>query len=51
MSIYKRYFDKSKCMYFVINDEIFFDKYTNILENVSSILRKINSELIIIKNI
>ena len=30
MSIYKRYFDKTKYMYFVIKDEIFFDKYMKI---------------------
>ena len=27
MSIYKRYFDKIKCMYFVIKDGKLFDKY------------------------
>ena len=26
-SIYRRYFDKTKCMYFVIKDEKCFDKY------------------------
>ena len=26
MSIYKRYFDKTKCMYFMIKDENIFDK-------------------------
>ena len=26
MSIYKRYFDKTKCMYFMIKDEKIFDK-------------------------
>ena len=26
LSIHKRYFDKIKCMYFVIKDETFFDK-------------------------
>ena len=30
MSIYQRYFDKTKCMYFMIKDEIFFGKYIKI---------------------
>ena len=33
MSIYKRYFDKTKCIYFMIKDEKLFDKYMTILEN------------------
>ena len=27
MSTYKRYFDKTKCMHFMIKDENIFDKY------------------------
>ena len=47
MSIYKRYFDKTKCMYFMIKDEKFFDKYMKIWEKVSNIIKnKFNSELI-----
>ena len=30
MSIYKRYFDKTKCIYFVTDDEKLFDKYMKI---------------------
>ena len=30
MSIYKRYSDKTKCMYFMIKHEKFFDKYMTI---------------------
>ena len=30
MSTYERYFDKTNCMYFMIKDEIFFDKYMTI---------------------
>ena len=30
MSIYKRYSDKTKCMYFMIRDEKIFDKYMTI---------------------
>ena len=40
MSIYKRYSDKTKCMYFVIKDETFFDKYMTIWENVSNIFKE-----------
>ena len=40
MSIYKRYFDKTKCMYFMIKDENFFDKYMTIWEKVSNIIIK-----------
>ena len=46
MSMYKRYFDKTKCMYFVIKDYNFFDKYLKIWEKVSNVIKKINSELI-----
>ena len=45
MSIYKRYSDKTKCMYFMIKDEKIFDKYVTIWEKVSNIIKK-NSELI-----
>ena len=34
MSIYKRYSDKTKCMYFMIKYENFFDKYMTICEKV-----------------
>ena len=30
MSIYKKFFHKTKRMYFLIKDEIFFDKYNEI---------------------
>ena len=46
MSIYKRYSDKSKCMYFLTKDEKMFDKYMRIREKVCHILKKINSELL-----
>ena len=29
MSIYKRYSDKTKCMYFMIKDKTIFDKYVD----------------------
>ena len=35
MSIYKSYFDKTKCMYFIIKDENFFDKYMTIWEKLA----------------
>ena len=42
MSIYKRYSNKSKCMYFMIKDENFFDKYMTIWEKVSNIKKIVN---------
>ena len=41
MSIYKRYIDKTKCMYFMIKDENNFDKYMKIREKVSDIINLI----------
>ena len=39
MSIYQGYSDKTKCMYFMIKDENFFDKYMTIWEKVSNITK------------
>ena len=50
MSIYKRYSDKTKCMYFIINHEDFFDKHITIWEKVSNIIKKVIVNLYI-KNI
>ena len=49
MSIDKRFSDETKCMYFMIKDEIFFDKYITIWKKVSNI-KKNNSEPIYNKN-
>ena len=38
MIIYRRDFDKTKYMYFLIKDEKLFDKYIEIWENVSTII-------------
>ena len=46
MSIYKRYSEKTKCVYFMIKDEENFDKYMTIWEKVSNIIKKIDSKLI-----
>lgn len=47
MGAYKRFFDKTKYMYCMIDDEIPFDKYMTFCKNVSSIIKtKFNSELI-----
>ena len=51
MSIYKRYFDKTKSIYFMIEAEDFFDKYMKIWEKVSTIIKKVIVNLHIIKNI
>ena len=37
---------KTKCMYFMIKDENFFDKYIKIWEKVNNIIKKVNSEVI-----
>ena len=49
--VYKGYSDKTKCMYFMIKDEKEIDKYMIILEKVSNIIKKNNSEPIYNKNI
>ena len=47
MSIYGRDFDKTKCIYFLIKDEIFFGKYNEFSEKVSNIIKKeFNKEFI-----
>ena len=53
MSIYRRDFDKTKCMYFLINDENFFAKYNEIWEKVSNIIKKkkLIEDLYVIRNI
>ena len=46
MSIYKRYSDKAKCIYFMIKDEKHFNNNLTIWEKVSNIIKKkFNSEL------
>ena len=47
MSIYKRYFNKTECIYFMIKNEKTFDKFMNIWEKISNIIKsKFNNELI-----
>ena len=47
MSVYRRDFDKTKCMNFLIKGENVFDKYNEIWDKVSdTIKKKINRELI-----
>ena len=41
MNVYKRYFDKTKCLYFMIKDKTFFDQYMKIWEKVSNIIKNI----------
>ena len=45
MSIYGRDCDKTKCMYFLIKDENIFDKYSEIQEKVSNIIKKLIENL------
>ena len=49
MSIYKRYSDKTKCMYFMIKNEKFIDKYMTIWEKVYNIIEKLIVNLYVIK--
>ena len=52
ISTHKRYFDKSKCMYFIIKDENFFDKYMTVWEKVSNAIKKtLIANLYVTKNI
>ena len=47
MSIYRRSFDKTKCMYLLIKEEKVFDKYNETWEKVSNIIKKeFNSKLV-----
>ena len=47
MSIYRRDFDKTKCMYHLIKNEKNFDEYNKIWKKVSNIIKsKTNRELI-----
>ena len=47
MSLYKSYFDKTKCMYFMTKDGKMFDKYMTVWEKVRNITKnKFKSELI-----
>ena len=49
MSIYKRYSDKTKCMYFIIKNEKFIDKFMTIWEKVHNIIKKLVVNLYVIK--
>ena len=47
MSVYKRGFDETEGLYFLIKDEDFFDICNEIWEKVSNIIKKqLNSELV-----
>ena len=50
MREYKRDFDKTKCMSFLIKAENFLEKYNEILEKVSNNIKKVNSEPVHRKN-
>ena len=39
MSIHKIFFDKTKCMYSLIKEETFFDKYMESWRKVSNIIQ------------
>ena len=51
MSIYKRDSDKTKCVFFFIKDENFFNKYNEIQEKVSNITKKKSIGNLLIYNI
>ena len=40
MSAYRKDFDKTKCMYFLIKDEKLLEKYNEIWKKVSNIIKK-----------
>ena len=45
-NVYKKDLDETKCMYSLLKDKEFLEKYNEILERVSNTTKKINSELI-----
>ena len=50
LSAYKRNFDKTKCMSFLINDEKLLEKYNEIWKKASNIIKKeFDSKLYTIK--
>ena len=49
--MYKRYSDKTKCIYFMIKDVNKFDKYMTVWEKVSNIIKKLIVNFYIRKNI
>ena len=51
MSVYKRYSDKTKCMYFIVKDKFFFDKQMTIWEKVNNMIKKLIVNSYTIKNI
>ena len=51
MCINRRDFDKTICMYFLIKNESFFDKYNEIWEKVGNSINKLIENLYAIKNI
>ena len=52
MSMCKRDFDKTRCIYFSIKDENFLEKYNEIWEKVSNIIKtEFNSKPVHNKNI
>ena len=46
MSIYRRYSNKNKCMYFLTKNENLFDINMTTLEKISNMIKAFNSELI-----
>ena len=50
MREYKRDFDKTKCMSFLMKVENFLEKYNEILGKVSNNIKKVNSEPVHSKN-
>ena len=51
MCIHRRDFDKTICMYFLIKNESFFDKYNEIWEKVGHSINKLIENLYAVKNI
>ena len=49
ISAYRRDFDETECMYFMTKEEKDFDKYNEVWEKVSNIIKKIIVNLHVIK--
>ena len=51
MSAYRRDLDETECIYFMVKEEKVFDKYIEIWEKISNIIKKLIVNLYIVQNI
>ena len=51
VSAYRRDLDETECIYFMVKEEKVFDKYIEIWEKISNIIKKLIVNLYIVQNI